>query len=90
MDTANIFSLLLKNINDPLPLYTQLDKARIWDKSQSNLPIFTMREINLHVRKCGKLNGKSITKTSIEGRLFKRERFLLSDSVYTAFDLLYF
>ena len=89
MSATNI-SNLLQNINEPLPVETQLDKALTWGKSLSTLPIFTRREIDLHVRKCGKLKGKSISKTSVRGRLFKHERFLSSDSVYTAFNLLYF
>ena len=59
-------------------------------KSISTLPIFTRREIDLPIRKCGKLKGKSISKTSVRWRLFKHERFLSSDSVYTAVNLLYF
>ena len=56
----------------------------------STLPIFRIRKIDLHVRKCGKLRGKSISKTSVRGRLFRDERFLSSDSVYNTFNLLYF
>ena len=84
MSATNISNLLLQNINEPLPVETR------WGKSLSSLPIFTMTEIDLHVRKCGKLKGKSISKTSARGRVFKHERFLSSDSVYTAFNLLYF
>ena len=90
MSATNISNLLLQNINEPLPVETQLDKVLIWGKSLSALPIFTRTEIHLHVKKCGKLKGKSISKTSVRGRLFKHERFLSSDSVYTAFNQLYF
>ena len=90
MSTTNISNLLLQNINEPLPVETQLDKALTWGKSLSTLSIFTRRKIDLHVRKCGKLKEKSISKTSVRGRLFKHKRFLSSDSVYTAFNLLYF
>ena len=69
MSATNISNLLLQNINEPLPVETR------WGKSLSSLPIFTMTEIDLHVRKCGKLKGKSISKTSVKGRLFKHERF---------------
>ena len=38
------------------------------------------------MRKCGgKVKGKSISKTSVRRIYFKHERFLSSDSVYTAF-----
>ena len=90
MSATNISNLLLQNINEPLPVETQSDKALTWGKSSSTLPIFTRREIDQQVRECGKLKEKSISKTSVKGRLFRHERFLSSDSVYTAFNLLYF
>lgn len=90
LSTANIFKLTLKNINESLTTETQLDKALTWGKSFSTLPIFTRRKIDLHVRKYDKLKGKSISKVSVRGRIFKDERFLSSDLVYTAFNLLYF
>ena len=50
-------NFLLQNINEPLPAKTFLAKELIWGKSLSTLPKFTMREIDLYVRKCGKLKG---------------------------------
>ena len=77
MSTTNISKLLLQNINEPFPVETRIDKALIWGKSLlSTLPIFIRREIDLHVRKCCKLEGKSISKISLRGRLFKHECFL--------------
>ena len=90
MSATNISNLLLQNIIESLPVDTQLDIALTWSKSLSAIPIFTRTEIHLHVRKCGKLKGKSISKTSVRGKLFKHWLFLSSDSVYTAFHLLYF
>ena len=90
MSTTNISKLLLQNINEPMPVETQLDEALTWGKSLLTLPVFTTRKIDLHVRKCGKLKRKSISKIPVRGRLFKHERFLSSDAVYTEFNLLYF
>ena len=84
MSATNVSELLLQNINEPLPVETHLEKPLTWWKSLSTLPIFTRREIDLHANKCGKLKGKSISKTSVRGRLFNLERFLSSDSIYTA------
>ena len=81
MSAINISNLLLQNINEPLPVETQLDKALTQGKFLSTLPIFTRREIDLHVRKCDKLKGKSISKTSKRGSLFNHEPFLSSDSI---------
>ena len=90
MSVTNISNLPLQNINESLPVEIQLDIALTRGKSFSTLPIFTRGEIDLHVRKCGKLKAKSISKTTVRGRLFKHKRFLSIDSVYTAFNLLYF
>ena len=80
MSATNISELLLQNINEPLPVETHLEKPLTWEKSLSTLPIFARREIDLHAKKCGELKGKSISKTSVRGRLFELERFLSSDS----------
>ena len=84
-------------MNEPLSVETPLtmnhcllDKAPTRRKSFSALPIFTGTEINLHVNRCCKLKGKSILKTSVRVRLFKNERFLSGNSVYTAYNHLYF
>ena len=90
MSATNISNLVLQNINEALLVETQLDKALTWGKSLLTLLIFTRTETDLHVRKCGKLKEKSISKTSARERLFKHERFLSSDSAYTTFNLLYF
>ena len=84
MNTTSTSKLLLQNIDAPLPIETSVGAVLIWGKSLSSLPIFTRREIDLHVSKYGKLKGKSISKTSVRGRLFKNERFLSSESVYTS------
>ena len=90
MSPTNISNLLLKNISLPLPVETRLDIALTWGKSLSTLAIFTRRGTDLYVKKYGKLKGKSISKISVRRKLFKHERFLSSDSVYTSFNLLYF
>ena len=90
MSPTNISNLRLQNINQPLPIETRLDVALTWGKSLSTLVIFTWRGIDLHVKKCGKLKGKSISKISVRRKLFKHERFLSCDSVYTSFNLFYF
>ena len=71
MSATTIYKLLLQNINESLFVETQLDKSLAWDKSSSTLRIFTRTEVDLQVRKCGKLKGKSISKTSVRRRLFK-------------------
>ena len=90
MNATNISKLPLQNIDVILPIETPVDTVLTWGKSLSSLPIFTRREIDLHVTKCGKLKGKSISKTSVRGRLFQNERFLSRESVYTSSNSMYF
>ena len=82
MSATNIPKILMQNIKESLTAEIQLDKAMTWGKSVSGLPIFTSREINLDLRKCSKLKWKSVSKTSVRGRLLKYERFLPSESIF--------
>ena len=51
MSATNIFNLLLQNINETLPVETQVDKALTWGKSLSTLPTYIYKEINRHALK---------------------------------------
>ena len=55
----------------------------VWGKSLEFFPVFTRREIDDHVRNCGKQKGRCISKTLVRGRKFKNERYLTSDNIYT-------
>ena len=90
MSADNITKLLLQNISEPLIVETHSDEALTWGKSLSTLPVFTRKEIDKHVSQCGKIKGKSILKTLVRGRLFKNERFLTSDTIFTSCNPLYF
>ena len=48
------------------------------------LPVFTRREIDIHAKNCSKTKRKAIKKTNFRGSLFKQERYLTSDTIYTA------
>ena len=55
-----------------------------WGKSLEFLPTFTIKEIEKHRDASGKQKDQSVMKAMIRGRKLKEERFLLSDSVFTA------
>ena len=75
MSATNISKFLLQNMNEPFLVETQIDKALTWGKSLlSALPIFTRIEIDLHVRKCCKLNGKFMSKISVMLLTYKADR----------------
>ena len=52
-------------------------------KDLSNLPIFTLRDVEDHRKKSGKLKGHSIRKTLLKGKKFKDEGYILRDSIFT-------
>ena len=70
MSATTIYKLLLQNINESLFVETQLDKSLAWDKSSSTLRIFTRTEVDLQVRKCGKLNGEIYIKNFSKEKAF--------------------
>ena len=55
-----------------------------WGKSLEFLPTFTIKEIEKHGDASGKQKDQSVMKAMIRGRKLKEERFLSSDSVFTA------
>ncbi len=55
-----------------------------WGKSLKYFPHFTIKEIEKHRLNSGKQKGAAISKTLMRGRKFKEERYLSSDSVFTA------
>ena len=55
-----------------------------WGKSLEFLPVFTRCEIDRHAKNCSKTKRKAIKKTNFRRCLFKQERYLTSDTLYTA------
>ena len=55
-----------------------------WGKFLEFLPTFTIKEIEKHRDASGKQKDQSVMKAMIRGRKLKEERFLSSDSVFTA------
>ena len=82
----NIQHLITQDISACIPICLDAGASEDlnWGKSLDFLPVFTRREIDNHVKNCGKLKGKSIVKTLVRGRKFKDERYISSESVYTA------
>ena len=61
-----------------------------WGKSLEKLPLFTIKEIELHRQNSGKSQGAPIIKTLDRGRKFKEERYISADSIFSASDDNYF
>ena len=82
-DEGAVIKLLLLNIDQNIKVTVEKTFEKSWGKSLANLPTFTIREIELHRQKSGKQNV-SIIKTFDRGRKFSEERYISSDSVFTA------
>ena len=54
-----------------------------WTKCLKHLPVFTLKDINLHRLSSGKDKNTVISKTLERGRKFKNEGYLCSDSIFT-------
>ena len=48
------------------------------------MPLFTIKEIELHRKSSGKIPGLAIVKTLDRGKKFKEERYISADSITTA------
>ena len=91
-----IQNIILDDVNRDLKIElnskkdVSLKEDMCWGKSLKFLPVFTRREIDNHMNKCGKLKGKTIKKTSERGLKFKQERYISTDSLFTTRTLKHF
>ena len=63
-----------KEVNDEVAREEDKMGELEWGKSLQFLTVFTRRETNNHVKKCGKLHGKSTAKTIIVPNSFHQAR----------------
>jgi len=61
---------------------TSASPAKDWGKSITSLPIFGLKEIEIHRKKSGKTPETAIIKTLNRGRRFKEERYISADSIF--------
>ena len=85
MATDNeMIHLLLKNAEREIDIVVKrIVDEKNWGKLLDGMPIFTIREIEIHRQNSGKIPGVSIIKTLERGRKFKEERYISADSIYT-------
>ena len=86
METQDKKSVLLKkileNIENNIEIILEKQTEIEWNKSLTDMPAFTIKEIELHRQNSGR-SQTSVIKTLDRGRKFKNERYLSADSVYT-------
>ena len=86
MANSAVIDLLLQDINHNIEVTVEKvseTSKKSWGKSLTNMPTFTIQEIELHRQKSGKQHV-SITKTFDRGRKFSDERYISADSIFTA------
>ena len=73
MATDNeMIDLLLKNAEREIDIVVKrIVDEKNWGKLLDGMPIFTIREIEIHRQNSGKIPGVSIIKTLERGRKFK-------------------
>ena len=79
-----MIDLFLKNVESEIDIVAKRTVGeKNWGKLLDGMPIFTIREIEIHRQNSGKMPGVSIIKTLERGRKFKEERYISADSIYT-------
>ena len=73
---------ILENIENNIEIILEKQTEIEWNKSLTDMPAFTIKEIELHRQNSGK-SQTSVIKTLDRGRNLKNERYLSADSVYT-------
>ena len=78
---------LLKNIDLNISIVVEnkveLSSDECWTRRLKHLPVFTLKDINLHRLSNGKDKNTGISKTLERGKKLKNEGYLCSDSIFT-------
>ena len=83
-NTVNIFECLMNNIEKRINIYIEESDKFKQGKSLNNMPLFTLKEIELHRKSSGKIPGLAIVKTLDRGENFKKKRYISADSITTS------
>ena len=78
---VNILECLMNNFEKRINIYVEGSDKFEWGKSLKNMPLFTIKEIELHRKSSGKIPGLAIVKTLDRGKKFKEERHISADSI---------
>lgn len=83
MDAGNssVISIPSENNEETVVASSKNGEETSWGKSLKEMPLFSIKEIEIHRQSSGKRNA--INKTLDRGRKFKEERYLSADNVFT-------
>ena len=77
----SILECLMNNIEKRIDIYVEESDKFEWGKSLKNMPLFTIKEIELHKKSSGKITDLTIVKTLDRGKKFKEERYISAYSI---------
>ena len=72
----NILECLMNNIEKRIDIYVEESGKLEWGKPLKNMPLFTIKEIELHRKSSSKIPGLAIVKILDGGKKFKEERYI--------------
>ena len=75
-NTINILECLMNNIEKRSDIYVEESDKLEWGKPLKNMPLFPMKEIELHRKSSGRIPGLAIVKILDGGKKFKEERYI--------------
>lgn len=81
--SACVVPLPSDNVEQTIESSAESNINTTWGKSLMEMPLFSIKEIEIHRQASGK--GNAIIKTLDRGRKFKEERYLSADSLFTRF-----
>ena len=82
--SVNILKCLMKKFEKGIDIYVGESIKFEWEKSLKNMPLFTIKDIELHRKSSGKIPSLAIVKTSDRAKKFKEERYISADSITTS------
>ena len=79
--TVNILECLMNNIEKRIDIYVKESDKFEQGKPLENMPLFNIKETELHRKSSGKIAGVAMVKTLDGGKKFKEERYIFADSI---------
>ena len=74
----------MNNTEKRIDIYVEVSDKFEWGKSLKNMPLFTIKEIELHRKSSAKIPGLAIVRTLDCRKKFKEERYISVDSITTS------
>ena len=83
-NTVDIPECVMNNIEKRIDIYIEESDKFEWGNSLKNMPLFAIKEIELHRKSSAKIPGLAIVRTLDRSKKFKEERYISADSITTS------